>query len=266
MVIESSVVSHTGKIRQNNEDNFFLNGIYRQEELDSTFAKTQKISSRRLVYAVCDGMGGEEYGEVASFCAVSSMEIFKEKEWSAALFEEYLENVKADMVKRNSKLSAQNMGSTFALLYLEDNTAYIANMGDSRVYLYRHGRLVQLTRDHTQARLLLDNGLLSPDEARKHVSGHILTRYLGVDNEITADDIYMPEALKMCKGDIFLICSDGLTDMLPDKTIAEYIHKPDLNNTAGIAWGLCTKALDAGGRDNITCIIAKIIKKNSRFT
>lgn len=145
MVIESSVVSHTGKIRQNNEDNFFLNGIYRQEELDSTFAKTQKISSRRLVYAVCDGMGGEEYGEVASFCAVSSMEIFKEKEWSAALFEEYLENVKADMVKRNSKLSAQNMGSTFALLYLEDNTAYIANMGDSRVYLYRHGRLVQLT-------------------------------------------------------------------------------------------------------------------------
>lgn len=265
MVIESSVVSHIGKIRQNNEDNFFLNGVYRQDGLESTFTKTQKIRSRRLVYAVCDGMGGEEYGEVASLCAVSSMEIFKEKEWSFSLFEEYLENVKTDLVKRGSKLLTRNMGSTLALLYLEDNTAYIANIGDSRVYLYRHGRLVQLTRDHTQARLLLDNGLLSPDEARKHISGHILTRYLGADNEITASDIYMPESLKLCKGDIFLICSDGLTDMVTDKIIEKYLHKPDSKNTAGIAWGLCTKALDAGGRDNITCIITKVIKRNSRF-
>ena len=260
MFVESSVVSHVGRIRKNNEDNFFFNGFFRKDTLEDFFAKMQKVHEKRLVYAVCDGMGGEEYGEIASLCAVSLMGIFKENKWSENIFKEYIDKVKTEMISKCSGLLAQRMGTTFALLYLEDNTAHIANMGDSRIYLYRNNKLLQISKDHTQASLLIDNGLLTPDKVSNHKSSHILTRYLGTENEITEKDIYQAEEIKLCKDDIFLLCSDGLTDMLADEQIEKILSKSD-KNTKKAANKLCMNALNAGGKDNITCIIVKI-KKN----
>lgn len=265
MLIEGSVITDIGKIRQNNEDNFFLNGLYRRDTGSNSFASTQMADGRLAVYAVCDGMGGEEYGEIASLCAASALDILVKNQCPEDWLEEYINNVQSDILNNSHKLLSENMGSTLALLYFKDNTAHIANLGDSRIYLFRNGRLRQLTKDHTQASLLIDNGLLEADIARKHISRHILTRYLGTGNSITVKDLYRAENIKICKEDIFLLCSDGLTDMLEDSEIEGYIGKTLKDGTGRIVQYLCSKALEAGGRDNITCIAVKVIKKNRLF-
>lgn len=265
MLIESSVITDVGKIRQNNEDNFFLNGLYRHDTGSNSFASTQMADGGLAVYAVCDGMGGEEYGEIASLCAASAMEILVKSQSPEDLLEKYINNVQSDIISNSHKLLSENMGSTLALLYFKDNTAHIANLGDSRIYLFRNGKLKQLTKDHTQANLLMDNGLLEADIARKHISRHMLTRYLGTGSNITAKDLYRAENIKICKKDIFLLCSDGLTDMLEDSEIEKYINKTFKKGTDRIVQYLCNKALEAGGRDNITCIAARIVKKNRLF-
>ncbi len=260
MFVESSVISHVGRIRKNNEDNFFFNGFFRQETLEDFFVKMQKLNEKRFVYAVCDGMGGEEYGEVASMCAVSVMEIFKKNEWSDNLIKEYIDKVRKEMINKGSGHMAQRMGTTLALLYMQDDKAHIANMGDSRIYLYRNNKLLQLSKDHTQASLLVDNGLLMPDKVCSHKSSHILTRYLGIENEITEKDVYQAEEIKLCKRDVFLLCSDGLTDMVTDEQIEKILNKPNIRSTQKVAEELCKSALIAGGKDNITCLIVKIRK------
>lgn len=265
MFVESCVVSHVGRIRKNNEDNFFLNGLYRQGTQETCLKKTQEIQGARFVFAVCDGMGGEEYGETASLCAARMLGVFKEDQWSVGLMQKYIDNVKTDMVNESSSNVSQGMGCTLALLCIENNTAHIANIGDSRIYLYRDNELIQLTKDHTQAGLLVEDGLLTPDEARKHRGGHILTRYLGIDSGITADDVYHGRDIKLCKGDIFILCSDGLTDMLDNEGIDKNLHILYRENTASIAEKLCKDALCAGGRDNITCLAVKVKRKNGIF-
>lgn len=260
MLVESSVVSHVGKIRKNNEDNFFFNGLFRKENLEDFFEKVQKTREKRFVYAICDGMGGEEYGEIASLCAVEAMKIFKENKWSDRLFREYIDKVRTEIIDKSPTLLSQRMGTTFAMLYLEDDTAHIANMGDSRIYIYRNNKLLQLSKDHTQANLLIENGLLPPDMAGSHKSSHMLTRYLGVEKEITEKDVYQAEEIKLCKDDVFLLCSDGLTDMITDKQIENILSKSDNKNIKKAARELYMSALNLGGKDNITCIVIKIRK------
>ncbi|MFG6392637.1 MAG: protein phosphatase 2C domain-containing protein [Lachnospiraceae bacterium] len=261
MLIEGSVISDIGRIRQNNEDNFFLNGLYRKDINNRLFTSTEIADCRQAVYAVCDGMGGEEYGEIASLCAASALKILKNAPFTEELLDKYIKNVQSDIINKSHNLLSESMGSTLALLYIKDNTGYALNLGDSRIYLYRRGKLKQLTKDHTQASLLIDSGILTADEARQHISSHMLTRYLGTGSNITAKDIYKAENIKLYKDDIFLLCSDGLTDMLPDNEIEQSLFKTYKNGTGFIVQNLCTKALEAGGRDNITCIAVKMVKK-----
>ena len=127
--------------------------------------------------------------------------------------------------------------------------AELFHLGDSRVYLFRENVLAQL---------MIEHGILDKKEARIHKGGHALTRYLGIDTELSPDDFYHLDPLKVNKDDIFLLCSDGLTDMLSDEEIEESIQK-NQKKTAGIlVSNLVEMALQAGGKDNITCIIVKI--------
>ena len=119
MLIEGSVISDVGKIRQNNEDNFFLNGLYRQNMQENSFEMTQKADGRRAVYAVCDGMGGEDYGEVASLCAVSALEVFKNNKWSDGVIEGYINSVKADMTEKSRKLLSEGMTAVYIFTGME---------------------------------------------------------------------------------------------------------------------------------------------------
>lgn len=258
MRVECAVVSHEGNVRTNNEDNYFLNGSFRKNILENRRNESMENKRNKYVFSVCDGMGGEEYGEVASLCAVKSMEILKEKNWSKQVLEEFIKNAKNSMKEQTLERFCDSPGATVTILILENNRAYTANLGDSRIYLFKGGILKQMSKDHTQAQLMVDHGMLGAEEARKHRGGHILTRYLGTDTEVFPEDFSVNEPVELDKGDLFLLCSDGLTDMLADSDIETCIRQYRDKKAEELASTLCSRALSAGGKDNVTCLIVKI--------
>lgn len=267
MQVECAVVSHEGKLRTSNEDNFFLDGFIRENVLDNRIEENIKNKGKKFVFSVCDGMGGEEYGEIASLCSVKAMGIFKKNGLTKQTLEEFIKNTRKSLQLQLPKRDNIDSGTTVTILILEYDTAYIANLGDSRIYLYRNGLLMQISKDHTQAQLMADNGLLMEEEARKHKDWHMLTRYLGAGTDIQAEDFYCFNPLKLYTGDIFLLCSDGLTDMLKDSEIENCIKEYREKEAGRLANELCSNALLAGGMDNITCLVVKIegLEKKKNF-
>lgn len=263
MYIESAVVSHEGKLRAGNEDNYFLNGLLREDTRKNRSREIFKGGGKHFVFSVCDGMGGEEYGEIASLCSVRAMDIFLKQKWSNQTIDEFIKLAGKNMKKQLGE--TKQSGTTVTVLFLENDMAYVANLGDSRIYLLRDGKLRQLSKDHTQARLLVENGLLKEEEARNHRDGHILTRYLGMDSEPVASDFYCLDLPLQCS-DIFLLCSDGLTDMVADEEMKHCLEKWEDMGAERLAGELCSRALSTGGADNITCLVVKINQLEEKRT
>lgn len=260
MKIESAVISHVGKLRANNEDNYYLDGRCREELSENSASASLKAERETFVCSVCDGMGGESYGEIASKYAAKSLELFKQRGWSMQTLGDYAKEAEQEMKRHLPAGETAKMGTALVILFLKERTAYAANLGDSRLYLFRHGKLSQLSRDHTQAQLLADHGLLRQEEVRKHKGGHMLTRYLGTDAENLAEDFFLPEPIPLLADDWFLLCSDGLTDMLSEEKIQTCMAEHEKDGASRLAGILCEMALQEGGRDNITCLLVKIKK------
>jgi protein phosphatase len=148
-----------------------------------------------------------------------------------------------------SEAGYKDMGTTLVAALLRDNRAYIANLGDSRIYRFRKGRLVQLTKDHSVVSELLDKGQIKPEEAQNHEAQGQITHYVGMEDK--AKPYIRSFGLK--KGDRLLLCTDGLTDAIDDKTIASVLDTNDDCKTACQA--LVKAANAAGGHDNITVVI-----------
>lgn len=265
MYIESAVVSHEGKLRAGNEDNYFLNGLFREDIGKNRSREIFKGDGKHFVFSVCDGMGGEEYGEIASLCSVKAMDIFLKEKWSNQTIDTFIKLAGKNMKKRLGEKETKQSGTTVTVLFLKGDMAYVANLGDSRIYLFRGGRLRQLSKDHTQARLMVENGLLREEESRNHRDGHILTRYLGMDLELVASDFYCLDLPLKCS-DIFLLCSDGLTDMVADEEMECCLEKWKDEGAERLAGELCSCALSAGGADNITCLVVKINQLEEKRT
>jgi len=253
--IESAVVSHLGNVRKNNEDNFFLHGKIRDNLSEHIVQTENTVKDTTCLFAVFDGMGGEEDGEMASWCAAMAAKNSMEKRaWSLSVFlSEFRKIINEKQIKEES-------GCTAAMLSVRKSKIQAYNLGDSRVYIYHTGRLKQISVDHTQAQLLVENGLLQQKEARTHKGGHILTRCLTAKYHTAEKDFYQPQVKKARAGDIFLLCSDGLTDMLTDDQISKCLQDKQSAPAGQIANDLCKKALEAGGKDNVTCLIVKIIE------
>lgn len=148
----------------------------------------------------------------------------------------------------------KGMGTTVAAVLLHDNRAIIGHVGDSRVYRLREGRLQQLTRDHSLVQELIDKGFFTPEEARDYPNRNVVTRMVGVDESVRPD----VQELEAKVGDLFLLCSDGLTDMLTDERITGVLaeHRSSLNQ---IAYNLVAEANTKGGKDNISVVLAKVL-------
>lgn len=265
MKIECAVYSHEGKLRSENEDNYFLNGIIRKDVTKNRTEQYLKKNGGKFVFAVCDGMGGEEQGELASLCSVKAMDVFLKQKRTEELYEHFLSLARKYIKTNTPVLKKGGPGTTVGLLILEDNMAYAANLGDSRIYLWRGGALRQLSKDHTQAQLMVDYGLIPKEEAREHQGGHVLTRCLSMDMDISAADFYQSEPIDLYTDDIFLLCSDGLTDMLEDDEIQKCMEQYSDYNVGGQAQELCKRALLAGGKDNVTCLLVKIKQVQSKY-
>ena len=230
-----------GKVREQNQDYYYIS-----EE-----------TSEPKIYILADGMGGYKGGEIASKLATESVKnyiesnfcnITKEKEEILKLIAsavEYANMVVYEKSKENAEL--EGMGTTLEVCLIYNNKAYIGHIGDSRIYRIRKDVIRKLTKDHSYVQQLVEDKRITREEAKTHPKKNMLTKALGCTPYAEPD----LRARNFEKGDIFIMCSDGLTNMVEEKQIYELI-KQDINNATD---NLINAANDAGGYDNITVII-----------
>ena len=240
-----------GKVRANNEDNFYFCGRFLPAENRAlpTVLTAETSAEGELCVAIFDGMGGEQFGELASYAAAREMkERLSAGVWNSAGAEECLRALTLDLnaavVNKAQELLTRHMGSTLAGLFFRRGTAWTFNLGDSRIYLCRDGALRQLSVDHVDARVQLSGK-----------GKGSLSQYLGIDEE---EFIVEPSisAVELREGDCFLLCSDGLSDMLSADEILALLRGARSAETA--VEGLISQALAHGGRDNVTVIVCMI--------
>ena len=222
--------SNTGNKRRRNEDSFVV---------------------APPLFAVADGMGGAQAGEVASKLAAAAL---RDTDPGSAGGEERVVALIQEANRRvyersNADPSASGMGTTITAALVEGTRVTFGHVGDSRAYLLRDGVLEQLTEDHSLVNELLKSGKLSPEEAETHPQRSVITRALGTDPDVDVDT-FVVEAKA---GDLFMICSDGLTTMVDDEDILDLLvrHHDDLDRAAK---ALVAAANRAGGEDNITVV------------
>jgi PPM family protein phosphatase len=229
-----AVASDTGRRRRRNEDNYVV---------------------APPLFAVADGMGGAQAGEVASKLAASALESGDPAELTG------LDRVHALIREANRRIydramtdpAASGMGTTMTVALVEAMTVAIGHVGDSRAYLVRGDRMEQLTEDHSLVNELLKSGRLSPEEAHVHPQRSVITRAVGTDPVVDVDAF----TIEAEEGDVFLLCSDGLTDMISDQEILELVdrHRNDLDRAVKALVGAANRS---GGEDNITAVAFRI--------
>ncbi|MCW3014391.1 MAG: Stp1/IreP family PP2C-type Ser/Thr phosphatase [Solirubrobacterales bacterium] len=226
-------------------------GRQRRGNEDSHFA-------RRPLFAIADGMGGAQAGEIASRIAVSVFEHGLPDLPGSC--EERLASLVQDANARIHELSRTDeeragMGTTLTAAYLHEDELAVAHVGDSRLYTLRNGVIERLTRDHSLVEELVQEGRLTPEEAEEHPQRSIITRALGPEPHVLVDHF----TRRVQAGDIYLICSDGLTSMVKDEQkLGELVMGSATLREAGQT--LIDAANAAGGRDNITVVLFRIVE------
>ena len=257
MKVVSCGITDIGRKRQRNEDSYLVN---------------DKIG----LYIVADGMGGHAGGEFASKIAVSTVEEIirgEDRVKSNVPASSYLDSEQSsaegqeqdrlkDAINRAGNMivrrafedpELKGMGTTSTVMFVSGDKAYIAHVGDSRAYCVRGSEIIQITEDHSLVHEQLKSGLITEEEARTHQLKNIITRSVGVQEEIEVDTIVW----KIQPGDSYLLCSDGLSNMINDEEMFEIISKNDVEQGAR---ELVDMANQRGGEDNITLILLKVFE------
>jgi protein phosphatase len=232
-VADHASKTDVGRQRHTNEDNFY---------------------DEPPLFAVADGMGGAQAGEVASEMAIDQ---FVQARDSGAPAEQQLEQIaKAanrkiwDMAQADSRHAG--MGTTLTAAMLDGQHVAVGHVGDSRLYLFRNGQLERMTRDHSLVEEFVRQGRLTREEAEKHPQRSVITRALGPEGDVDVDTFRIPAR----EGDVFLLCSDGLSGMVSDSDMESIMSAADgLDATAR---NLVEAANENGGRDNITAVLFKL--------
>ena len=273
--IDFGAISDVGKVRSNNEDAFliFRTGRYWQRLMTNVQEGLlpERHEENGYAMAVADGMGGLAAGEVASSLALVTVVnlMLSSVKWALKLDhpelreEEIREGLdravdylsKADLAIHNraeANIALGGMGTTLTASYSFGDDLFIFHVGDSRAYLLRNGRLSRLTRDHTVAQALADAGGIPQEDVAGHRLKHVLTRAMGRHGGNVEVEIHH---LKLANQDQLLLCTDGLTDLVRDEQIAEVLIRNDASQEK--CRTLIDRALQGGGRDNATVLIAQ---------
>ena len=254
-MIKAALRSGMGRVRHNNEDAYYFNGSYHSlDSMDIEAREKTCVPQEGSLFAVCDGIGGGDNGELASYYAVSRMD-----ELQRQLRDRDFNTVIQKWVHATNisvQRASHDGGCTLALLYFQANVLRIAHIGDSRIYRFHEGMLTQLTQDHSKVQMLVSAGVISPEDAKHHPQRHVITRYLGMNSDMVACEATIGRPLPAIHGDKYIICSDGVSDMLDDMEIRDFIvNNPDIEQCAETIY---QAALNAGGRDNTTIILMEI--------
>lgn len=237
-------MTHSGMIRNNNEDSYL-------------------IMEANGVYMVADGVGGNNAGEKASKMAVnivsdyigkSNLGKLNSKEEIGLLFKKAIEEANLQ-IRKEAKVKSEyhGMATTLVIAYILEETLFVINIGDSRAYICRDDEIYQITEDHTYVNSLVKQGAITKEEARNHKESHMITKAIGA--EITAEMDFFKVGI--VKGDVVLLCTDGLYGEVEDEIMLEAIIKE--KNMPILASRLIDIANEAGGKDNVTavCITVK---------
>ncbi len=262
MKLKVYVSTNVGNHRGNNEDNFYAGKGYSNPDAENDktiFFETD--SSESKIFSVCDGMGGESCGEVASGCAVRILsEHSADIERSGNIDEQkksvrkYVTDANNQIVDEIIKAGGLRGGTTLTLACILEGKISMYYLGDSRIYMLRNGILTRITRDHTVATEKVDANIYTEEEAEKSPDAHKLTMFLGVDDDKMGLDAEYAGTYTLSSGDYYLMCSDGLTDMCTDKEISDVLDMECEN----LAKELVNTALINGGEDNVTCLVIEV--------
>ncbi len=270
VTVDLAGVSDQGKVRDNNEDTFF---IARFDRTMRTLQSNLPLGEYPTLCAetsygmlVADGMGGHAAGEVASRTAALVMLdlVLKTPDWIMRLDDQLVGEVMRRTERRLQEIQASlaeqarvdaelsGMGTTLTIAWSVGNDLIVAHVGDSRAYLMRDGQLQQLTHDQTVAQAMVEAGKMTAEEATRHRLRHVLVGVLSTVGGKTPVEFHH---IRLFDGDQVLLCSDGLTEMVPYAVLAEVLRRPGPAMDACCA--LRDLALEGGGKDNVTVVLAR---------
>lgn len=238
LIWSSCSVSHAGKVRQYNEDSYIV-----RDDIG--------------LWAIADGMGGHEAGDIASKAIVDHLAKVKKSD----LLSSFVDEVEDQLIAVNDYLiklahdqhNDRTIGSTVVVLLAFLQHCIIMWAGDSRAYLCRNGAIEQLSRDHSEVEEMVKKGIISREQAESHPSGNIITRAIGASNELHIDI----DATGVQAGDTFLLCSDGLYRHISDQEIYQHLTMDNIEDACN---QLLSLTLDRGAKDNVTIIVVRALK------
>ena len=215
------------------------------------------VGEHGILVAVSDGLGGHAAGEVASAISVDALFEGATKEAAPGLDEEarlrgIVSWASRHVRKVGERIDRRGMGATLTAIFFHRAGSYVAQIGDSRAYRIRDGEITQLTRDQSYVQALVDRGMLTPEEAEHSPQKNLVMQVMGQSKDVSA----AVEKLEIEPGDRYLLCSDGLSNSINDDEILRFASEPATPDQACDA--LIAKANEAGGRDNITVVLAAI--------
>lgn len=267
--VELGAITHPGKVRQNNEDHYMV--VQRRRTRTVLLSNLPQGSlppadDDAYVLVVADGVGGQAFGELASLLALrTGLDLgFSEVKWTLKIGEREIQELKekaelyfrlmdrAVIQEGRVDPKAMGMATTLTAAYTFGPEAFVFHVGDSRAYLHREGSIHRLTRDHTVAQKLADAGVISPESIAVNSMRSVLTNCIGGSKEGVKVDV-RHAALE--DGDCLLLCTDGLTDMVDEETISRNLSTHLKSQDACQA--LLDLALENGGKDNVTVVVAR---------
>jgi serine/threonine protein phosphatase PrpC len=269
LAVRSFGLTDPGKVRGANQDQFLIAVLRKALQVQRTSFPAPSVqygSDQSHLFVVADGMGGHAGGEQASALAIDSVEAFildtfqwfahfkgKEEDKLLADFQSALGQANARLLAEAAgRPELHGMGTTLTLAYRLNDMLFVAHVGDSRCYLFRNRLLYRLTRDHTLVEEMVRRGALKAEEAAQHQWRHVITNAVGGDSAKVTVEVHK---VHLEAGDAVLLCSDGLTNMVPDQDIARILQTAPEPEQA--CQQLVAHANEQGGKDNITVIVAR---------
>lgn len=262
MQIDYAAITHPGKVRKNNEDAYVVSALDGEEPPINGTLKVRRAKANGILAAVADGMGGAAAGEIASREGLAAVAVYLFGHWGVlpqeALSEDLLVHVLKNAVEEASHAvlrysdadkAARGMGSTLTASLIWRNHAYLAQIGDSRAYLFRQRKLVQLTTDQTLVNEMITSGTLTHEQARVHPQRNMITQALGCPQPL----VVALGKVELRRGDRMLLCSDGLSGEVPDERIAAIMQ--ECYSPRRTLEMLLEAAMERGARDNITALL-----------
>jgi PPM family protein phosphatase len=253
ITITFAALSDVGRTRSNNEDAFQLTDLSAGVTFEASPSNGQiKIGERGALLALSDGMGGHAAGEVASALVIESLRTTLQASTSGSIeqrLEDAVRRANANVIAAARTKGRHGMGATLTAVLVDEASAYVAEVGDSRAYLLRAGQLKQLTRDQSLVQLMVEQGLIDAAEAEQSPKKNILLQAMGVTDDVQA----AIGQVSLRRGDKLLLCSDGVSNAMSHQELCEILAQSG-------PWPACAHLIqlanDRGGEDNLTAVVA----------